>query len=209
MLRNDSPLVKWVAGKVMSKSKWRPPDRKSVLSPQSPIPSETPTPPKPRRLITAWNTFVAIGAIGGTLGLMDKGWSFFVLNTEPEIRAPGLATDAFSLPFSIKNPSSVFAMYATQWFCRADDVNKGPVRVAGIEFTSGNKANIAPGATILAHCQILRIDFPKNNSVRQSTITAVVRYKTLQIIPRENSDFSFTWLPDAQPPHWEPGKVLE
>jgi hypothetical protein len=185
----------------MAKSRGRPEDRRPTGG-GTREPSKLPFP-----LVSGvWTLFIAIGSAGGTFSLLDKGYNFFL--PEPEIRAPLTSTDPFLLPFSIKNSSAHFAMYEIQWICSFDDVKQGNGRIAGISFTGTGRTTIAPGATTLAQCGSPGIRLP-SAPAGQSTVTAIVKYKMLRIIPRENNDFSFTWLPDAQPPHWEPGRFVK
>jgi hypothetical protein len=156
-----------------------------------------------QRFALAWSAVVSIGAIGGLWALLDRGWDVFVLHTQPKIEGPGLATDPFVLPFSIKNVGSFFEIKDAQWICNIPSLTIGNSSFTNLAIATGGKTAIAPNSNVLARCPIKG---GANNT--QATVTPIIKYKTLWI-PRQYNDTSFTWLADANPPHWIEGRPIQ
>jgi hypothetical protein len=162
-------------------------------------PAASPSGPVWRR---TWAALVSIGAIGGFVNLIEQGWKSFVFDTEPQIEFPALATDPFSLPFSIKNNSPIFALRETQWRCRIDRIERatGSLTLWDADYTKAGE--ITPGKAALARCYV------QGDGKFGATITALVKYKTLWF-SREADPAAFTWLADAQPPRWIAGRPID
>jgi hypothetical protein len=60
------------------------------------------TPSYKAKLARVWTTLIAVGAIGGFLGLVEKGWDILIRDTQPEISTLNISRDPFSLPFVLK-----------------------------------------------------------------------------------------------------------
>jgi hypothetical protein len=162
------------------------------------------------KFASTWSTLIAIGAIGGLLSLVEKGWHIFVVETIPEITAPELGNDPFALPVSIKNPNPVFSMTDVWITCSTTQDSKKQFN-AKIDKENGSydssfrgytkKAEIPPLTTILVACPLADPKF-------DATITPSLEYTVLGLW-RRSHDASFTWLASASPPHWRPGEALE
>jgi hypothetical protein len=193
----------------MSKRKKEPPRH----TPQPIIPpATTPLPPVRKASLASkfWLAFVAIGSAGGTIGLLSGGYSNFVLDTEPQVHAaaPSENESYSALPFAVENPSR-FTMYDVQWSCLAEDVNlqgKPSIKLSfkNVRFRYTDRLfTIPPHQKISAYC---RFDNP-HLSLERSTVITMVSYSLFYgFWHRIQTDFAFTWLPNAKPPRWEAGR---
>src|SRR5258708_38418349 len=190
----------------MPKSKNRRPNRQPQQT-QSPLPAPSLPQANSRSLLQTlghtWTAIVSIGAIGGFLSLVEHSWDFFVVHTQPKIEGPGLATDPFVLPFTIKNVSSFFEIREAQWTCQIPSLTFGNSSFTNLAMRAEGTTTIAPNSNALARCSI-----KISTSNLQAVVTPVIQYKTLWI-SREYSDASFTWLADANPPHWMEGRSMQ
>jgi|SRR4051812_27096570 hypothetical protein len=162
----------------------------------------TPSAPNPAASRTAkvWSLLIAIGSIGGFVSLLEKVWTFAISDTKPNIRALNLSSNQFSLPFVIKNESTVFTMRDAKWAC---GVTPSGGSIKDISLLSyGTPTDVLPGRSLLARCPV-----PGEWNV-DATIIPVVSYTTFGL-PRSYSETSFTWLANASPPQWIEGKQLK
>ena len=72
--------------------------------------SEEPTSPSSNPAAKVWAVLIAIGSIGGFVSLAEKVWTIAITETKPDIRPLNFSADPFSLPFVIRNQSTVFTM---------------------------------------------------------------------------------------------------
>src|SRR5262249_983275 len=115
-------------GRIMPGSRGRKPKPQSQQSrplPPAPSPPQGHSRPLLHKLGLVWTAVVSIGSTGGLLSLVERGRDFLVLETRPKIERPGLATDPFVLPFSIRNVSSFFDMRDVQWICNMPNLTAG------------------------------------------------------------------------------------
>ncbi|MVT52123.1 hypothetical protein GPL17_16695 [Bradyrhizobium yuanmingense] len=187
----------------MGKSKGPRVKVKAAEVEQEPI---APSVPHPAIAGTAkiWSVLIAIGSVGGFISLVEKAWTVAVGETKPVIRPLNLSADPFSLPFVIKNPSSIFTMANSTWICGIESAGGGPGagEMANLGIAYGKATDIPPGQSLLARCPV------GGAGGADATITPLVRYKTIGVA-REYKDAAFTWLAKANPPQWTEGKPLK
>ena|SRR5712671_1976866 len=136
----------------MPKSKNRRPNRQPQQT-QSPLPAPSLPQANSRSLLQTlghtWTAIVSIGAIGGFLSLVEHSWDFFVVHTQPKIEGPGLATDPFVLPFTIKNVSSFFEIREAQWTCQIPSLTFGNSSFTNLAMRAEGTTTIAPNSNAL------------------------------------------------------------
>lgn len=189
----------------MSKRNGRPPPKRE----QPPPPAHHPV---IARTAKVWSVLIAIGSVGGFLSLAEKAWTVAVGQTKPDVRPLNLSADPFTLPFVIKNQSSLFTIADATWICRIDSVgNPRTGAVSDLDLIPAtpskillpaNPTDILPGRSLLARCPI------GGAAGSDATIIPILRYKTFGLA-REYSDSSFTWLSKANPPQWIEGMPLK
>ena len=159
--------------------------------------SEEPASPSPSNpAAKVWSVLIAIGSIGGFVSLAEKVWTIAITETKPDIRPLNLSADPFSLPFVIRNQSTVFTMSGVRWACGIDSGSLSDLSL----LTYGAPTDILAGRSLLARC-------PAEAKDSDATIIPIVRYKTFGL-PRFYFESSFTWLAKASPPQWIEGKTL-
>lgn len=161
-----------------------------------------------RQLLVHW--YGKLGAaIGALVAAFLAAWAIYQAadgirqihaQTIPEIHIVASSTERpFSLPFSVKNPSSWFDMRSVVWACRvitADIV--GFASFANIETTVLSDP-IKPGSPPVNYrC---RFDFPPG-MVRRATVSAEIKYQTL-FFERPTVIAIFNWMNDR----WIEGEI--
>jgi hypothetical protein len=170
--------------------------------------TESRSPSKTESRLLSWREVLRStpGRILTLIAAVSLVWTFSdhvyqtYLSTRPEIHVSGQDASAFSLPFSVKNNSSIFTMYQAEWKCGIRKVQLGQLIIQDLSVTySAAKASIPPGGTAYFRCNVT--DLTPDTAV----IVPFISYKTLGF-PRVYEDAVFTWLPQAKPPRWIEGE---
>jgi hypothetical protein len=124
--------------------------------PRRELPTESPE-SSLRKLLAHWRTILL--SVAGTLGVLYSfadGVREIYFRTFPELHvgAPDYSAP-FSLPFSIRNPSSWFDMKDVSFSCRAQWIDLPPAKPDWTSGVGGAVKSIGPGETKRYSCAIV------------------------------------------------------
>lgn len=183
--------------RTMPKSRGRRNTRQPTLPPTKPLPP-APKPSLWRRLSPARRrTRVLVGTLAGLVTIATGALTFWS-QAALQVEAVSQSYSAFSLPFSIANPSSILAAKDVATLCRVIKLRIPELTITNSAFTkpSNNVSLIGPNRKALVNCPVL------NGAVTMdATIAIEGTYHTLGI-SRSLQRRVFRWLPDSAPPRW-------
>jgi len=130
-----------------------------------------------------------------------------LLPLPPEIRVQSAQIDdPFSIHFSSRNPSILFAHNHVRYSCSIKTV-EGPVVFRNFHIVDGTAppVDVAPGETAQFTCVLNKLFSMPAKSVESARIEAIISYGTLWLTRRPAVQ-EFNW--DAKSMQWIEGKVV-
>lgn len=151
-----------------------------------------------------WKSFLVVAPVVGVAAAMGFLFGRF-WPTDPviELGEPSYS-EAFEIPFTVRNRSVLFALENPRYGCILDVVATADLLLAGLNYrTSGT--TIPPDQSRFMDCRFVETG---NTPVEQATI----RIETTRTMPwpfesstRETIAGPFMWRPDLDPPRWVEG----
>lgn len=162
--------------------------------PQSPAPKPTVW----RRLAPARRrTRILLGTLAGLVTIATGSLTFWS-QSALQVEAVSESYDAFSLPFSIKNPSPILTSTNLRTRCRIIELKTFVMTIKNGSVTSRqNDVNsVSPSKRALVRCPL-----ELGTQAMEALIAIEGTYTTLGI-GRTLQRRSFRWMPASSPPRW-------
>ncbi len=186
---------------------------KGKRRPSTAPPPHPPKPPPPPLRHRAWRAFAGLVAFAiACAGVAASAYQLLggpPWPTDPDIDpAPPDTSPPFSVPFSVKNPSSLFDIQDAELICGIDRaVTDEDQSLTGVGLLSGAKNSI-PALSVSPFKCVFPFRFSGKIIFAHMHVTVHYTYRLIWQYQAQKVIGPFTWDSTVTPPRWIKGKLL-